>query len=370
MEIGFDKRLMKMKWIHPRHYGELGIFSRNIPACGGVIKETPEDFRVDETPSYEACGEGGHLFLQVEKRGLSSDELTQELSRQLNIPERDIGFAGKKDKQAITRQFVSVPKAVINRLDHFEHPEIRIFSVKAHTNKLSVGHLKANRFTVKLRHMINSDPDVVKQIMKRIGDFGFPNFFGPQRFGAKGDTAEIGFKIINGDLKGVPKRWLNRSRKKFALSAAQSHLFNRYLIKRLIETGHQTLLHGDVVFKKTGGIFRVVDLETETKRFHQNEIVPAGPLYGKKTFPADCDALCLENEILREAGLERARFSEFGKLMLGARRALFIHPENFDYEIDGDSMTLFFTLPAGSYATVLLAEFIQPAYPYLSIPSS
>lgn len=360
MEITFDKKLLDMELVSPRQYGELGLFTIDLPACGGKLKVMPEDFQVEEIPSYLPSGEGEHLFLWVEKKGLSADELTQILAKKLDIPFRDIGMAGKKDKHAITQQFVSVPLSVKERVEQFSHPEINIISSKAHTNKLSVSHTKGNHFKVVLRDMENGDPDMIKETAERISTCGFPNFFGPQRFGAKGDTAEIGFKIMRGEVEGLPRHWFNKGKKKFALSAAQSYLFNRYLLKRLVEKGAKTLLNGDVVFKTTGGIFRVDDLETETKRFHLNEIVPAGPIFGKKTFPAENEALQFEEDLLAEAGLDRKCFSEFGKMMMGTRRSMFCIPKNFKYHLEGKNLNLEFTLPSGSYATVLLAEFMKP----------
>ncbi|MFH2129414.1 MAG: tRNA pseudouridine(13) synthase TruD, partial [bacterium] len=289
----------------------------------------------------------------------SSDQMLQRVARGLDIPARDIGIAGKKDKKAVTRQYISVPRAAEDRVSSFEEEGVTILSASAHTNKLSIGHSRGNRFKVVIRNLAAPDPLLVEQIVGRIGELGFPNFYGTQRFGAAGDTAEIGFKFLKGEAASLSKQWQVKTRKKFAISAAQSFLFNHYLLRRLIEKGTATLMAGDVVFKNTGGIFRVEDLETEQKRFLAGEIVPAGPIFGKKTYPAAEEALAFEETILSDMGIDKQVFSEFGKLMLGTRRAIYCRPVEFSYQLSGNDLQLAFTLPAGSYATVLLAEFMN-----------
>lgn len=356
--IRIDQKQLNIVTLNPSQYGELGLFCQDLPGLGGRIKTVAEDFDVEEIPSYEPCGEGEHLFLWIEKRGLSSDQMIQHIARGLDISARDIGIAGKKDRQAVTRQFVSVPRKTTDRVSALNSDNFTVLSSCAHTNKYSVGHSKGNRFKIFIRDLAVTDPVVIEQIVQRIEEQGFPNFYGIQRFGAQGDTAEIGFKILNGDEASLPKQWRMKARKKFALSAAQSFLFNRYLLWRLIEKG-SSLMSGDVVFKKTGGIFRVEDLETEQRRYLEGELIPAGPIFGKKTYPAAAEALAFENEILARMSINQAVFSEFGKLMLGTRRAIFCRPEGLSHRQSGKDLYLEFSLPAGSYATVLLAEFMN-----------
>ncbi|NQU63009.1 MAG: tRNA pseudouridine(13) synthase TruD [SAR324 cluster bacterium] len=353
-----DQKRLNIVTLNPSQYGELGLFCQDLPGLGGHIKRSAEDFEVEEIPAYEPCGEGEHLFLWVEKRDLSSDQMMQHIARGLDIPSREIGSAGKKDKTAVTRQFVSVPRKAADRVDRLESDNLRVLSSCAHTNKYAVGHSKGNRFKIVIRDLAVSDPVVIEQIIERVKEMGFPNFYGIQRFGVQGDTADIGFRILNGDEASLPKQWRIKIHKKFALSAAQSLIFNRYLLWRLIEKGSSLML-GDVVFKKTGGIFRVEDLETEQRRYLAQEFIPAGPIFGKKTYPATDEALAFENEILSRMKIDRAVFSDFGKMLLGTRRAIFCRPEGLLHRLSGKDLLLEFSLPAGSYATVLLAEFMN-----------
>jgi len=354
-----DQKILNLVTLNPAQYGELGLFCYDLPGLGGRIKMAVEDFQVEEIPTYEPCGEGDHLFLWIEKRGLSSDQLVQHIARGLNISAQEIGVAGKKDKMAVTRQFVSVPRKKESLIGRLDSDDIKVLSSKAHTNKLSIGHNRGNRFKIVIRDLEVTDPVIIGQIVDRINEMGFPNFYGPQRFGAQGNTAEIGFEILKGDEASVPKQWRVRTRKKFALSAAQSFLFNRYLLWRMIEKGISSLMLGDVVFKYTGGIFRVEDLEVEQKRYLAQEIVPAGPIFGKKTYAASDEALAFEDDILKRMGFERELFSAFGKLMSGSRRTIFCRPEGLQHKASGKDLLLEFTLPSGSYATVLLAEFMN-----------
>ena len=358
--LKIDQKILNVITLNPAQYGELGLFCYDLPGLGGRIKTAAEDFEVEEVPTYEPCGEGDHLFLWIEKKGLSSDQMVQHIARRLSISTQEVGVAGKKDKMAVTRQFVSVPRKKESLIGGLDSENVRVLSSKAHTNKLSIGHNRGNRFKIVIRDLEVTDPGIVEQIVNRIKEMGFPNFYGPQRFGAQGNTAEVGFKILSGDEASLPKQWRVRSRKKFALSAAQSFLFNRYLLWRIIEKGISSLMLGDVVFKHTGGIFRVEDLEVEQKRYLSREIVPAGPIFGKKTFAASDEALAFEDDILKRMGFERELFSGFGKLMSGSRRTIFCRPEGLQYKVSDKDLHLEFILPSGSYATVLLAEFMNP----------
>lgn len=363
MESIFDRKLLDVNVVDPTKYGELGLFTIDIPGIGGRIKDTPEDFEVEEIPAYFPSGEGDHLFLWIEKRNLTSDDLISRISGALSLPLGEIGYAGKKDRNAVTRQFISIPRKAESRLGILEDPDFKIHSCKPHFNKLVVGHTRGNRFQIKIRGISEGSEERIRQIAERIQSRGFANFYGPQRFGSRGDTADIGFKILKGETAGLAKHWRSRGGKKFAMSAAQSFLYNRYLLRRLIEAGSEMLWLGDVVFKASGGIFKVNDLAAERKRFMNNELTPAGPIFGKKYYASSDEAADFEEKILAEAGIEQSVFSSFGKLMMGTRRANICRPESFSCSIEADTLNLSFTLPSGSYATVLLAEFMKPLNP-------
>jgi tRNA pseudouridine13 synthase len=203
--------LLQKRHLNPTQYAEIGLFNLDQPNIGGKIKTNPEDFVVEEIPSYLPCGSGDHLFLWVEKKMVSADELVTFISRKLNISSREVGTAGKKDRAALTRQFISVPKKAEPNLSKIDSESIKILSVTSHQNKLSTGHLQGNAFNIILRDIQISQPNQIEIIYQNIIKNGFPNFFGPQRFGQQRDTAEIGFKILNGDTEKLSKRWLNKT---------------------------------------------------------------------------------------------------------------------------------------------------------------
>src|SRR3954470_993013 len=161
----------------------------------GRIKTTPEDFVVEEIPAYEPSGEGTHLFLKFEKRGLTTDAAVRAITKALSIPMRDVGIAGMKDKVAVTTQWVSIPvppksPEIEERAKALTLDNIKVLDAKRHTNKLKTGHLKGNRFDLVVRDV---PADVVESVIAAMARFeteGVPNAFGTQRFGTDGDNAQ------------------------------------------------------------------------------------------------------------------------------------------------------------------------------------
>src|SRR5512136_1427415 len=125
-----------------------GYLTADIPGIGGTIKETPEDFRVEEIPLYSPEGAGEHTFTLIEKRGITTLETIRRFSRVLELPEREIGYAGMKDARGVTRQTLSVPRTPPERLLALDLPGIKVISAKRHRNKLKLGHLYGNRFRI------------------------------------------------------------------------------------------------------------------------------------------------------------------------------------------------------------------------------
>src|SRR5262245_16704733 len=325
-----------------------------LPGVGGRIKAEPADFDVEEIPAYEPSGTGDHLFLWIEKTDLGADYFMRQVARRLGIPNGEVGTAGLKDRRAITRQWVSVPATCEPALPNLEGKGIRVLRVSRHANKLRPGHLRGNRFRILIRDADGSvDP---QPIFDRIATDGLPNFYGPQRFGRDGETAALGMSL----LKGESARIRNPFLRKLALSAAQSLLFNQYLAARLTDGLLRTVLAGDVMAKwPAGGMFTAEDVPAEQARFDRREIVTAGPMFGRKTFPAKGPAADRETAVLEEAGLSKASFDGFGKLVMGTRRHNLVYIDDLTATREPAGLQLVFTLPAGSYATVLLREVMK-----------
>ena len=325
-----------------------------LPGVGGRIKAEPADFEVEEIPAYEPSGTGDHLFLWIEKTDLGADYFMRQVARRLGIPNGEVGTAGLKDRRAITRQWVSVPAACEPALPNLEGKGIRVLRVSRHANKLRPGHLRGNRFRILIRDADGSvDP---QPIFDRIATDGLPNFYGPQRFGRDGETAVLGMSLLKGESAKIRNPFL----RKLALSAAQSLLFNQNLAARLTDGLLRTVLAGDVMAKwPAGGMFTAEDVPAEQARFDRREIVTAGPMFGRKTFPAKAAAAEREEAILTAAGLSRDSFAGFGKLVQGTRRHNLVYVDDLSASWETDGLRLSFTLPAGTYATVLLREVMK-----------
>jgi tRNA pseudouridine13 synthase len=329
----------------------------DLPGIGGRIRHLPEDFEVEEIPAYEPCGTGDHLFVWLEKRNVSAEFLLKRIAHALEIRTDEIGCAGLKDRHAVTRQYISVPATAETRLGRLESDDIRILRVTRHTHKLRNGHLRGNRFRILIRDADRSKEDALYEIIDRIRRFGLPNYYGAQRFGRNGDTAQSGLRLLRGER--LPRRPTPFFRK-LALSALQSWLFNDYLAERVRDGLLRTVLRGDVMAKwPTGGLFVTDDLPTEQSRFDRREIVSTGPLFGTKMFAAHDEAACREKAVLDRAGLTIEQFHGSGKLLTGTRRHNLIYLDELVSYWEPDGLRLNFSLPAGSYATVLLRELMK-----------
>ena len=332
------------------------LLTAELPGVGGRIKVAPEDFEVEEVPAYEPAGQGEHLYLWVEKRDMGAEYFVRQVAKRLGIPAGAVGTAGMKDRQAVTRQMVSVPADAEPRLPQLDGEGLRVLHVSRHTNKLKPGHLRGNRFRVLVR---DADPDraeALNAVLDRLRRDGLPNFYGAQRFGHGGETAALGMALLRGEGPGPRNPFL----RKLALSAAQSRLFNDYLARRMADGLFRRVLDGDVMAKwPAGGMFVAEDVAREQERFDARETVTAGPMFGRKTFPAKGAAAEREAAVLAASGLNRESFAGFGKLVQGTRRHNLVYVDDLSAAWEPEGLRLSFFLPAGSYATVLLREVMK-----------
>lgn len=327
----------------------------DIPSLGGRIKSVPEDFRVEEIPAYEPCGSGGFLYLWLEKYDFPAERLAREVGFRLGIKPQDVGIAGLKDRRAITRQWVSVPIECESRLADFDDGLLRILGVTRHSNKLRTGHVRGNRFTIRVRELSGEGMEELPRRAERLRATGLPNAFGPQRFGHGGETARLGWAWVRGE-----KVRLNPWLKKLACSAVQSELFNAWLDSRIADGLLRSALPGDVMaHSPRGGMFVCEDSAAEQERLNRFEIVPAGPMFGPKMLPARDEARARELALLSVRGLEPG-WEPSGALFTGTRRRSVIPVPDLAWTSDTEGVTVSFSLPSGSYATVLLGELLGP----------
>jgi tRNA pseudouridine13 synthase len=326
---------------------------------------------VEEIPLYEFSGEGEHLVLFVRKKSLSTPEMIGIIARYLGIKNKEIGYAGLKDKHAMTKQYISLHKKYEDALEGFNHESIKILSKTYHNNKLRIGHLKGNRFYIRLKKVNPTSAKKIDEALKNIQKFGMPNFFGYQRFGNDGDNHILGEKLAKGEA-----RERNPRVKKLLINAYQSHLFNLWLSRRLeinklinnfepkeienilnipnselkklkMQKHPFKLMSGDVMeHYPYGRLFDFEETQHDFDRFEKRDISVTGLLCGKKVRVASNLAREIEKDYDDEIDAD------------GARRYAWIFVEDVEGRFNQveAQYELNFTLPKGSYATVLVEE--------------
>jgi tRNA pseudouridine13 synthase len=316
----------------------------------------PEDFRVDEVPLYAPTGEGGHTFVLVEKRLRSTDDVARALARACGVRARDVGYAGRKDRVAVTTQWFSVPGLEPDCALALSLPGARVLEAARHPHKLRTGHLRGNRFRIAVR---GGDVAAAQDALARLERVGMPNRFGAQRFGRGGANPERAHALLAG---GPAPR--DRRQARFLLSALQAAVFNDVLAARAsrwdcVELGDVAVIHA------TGGLFRVDDLAAEAARAAAFEISPTGPIFGSRVLAPGGDVAECERAVLLRHGIDPDNLrAPRGIRLRGARRSLRVRPQAASARLGADGLELCFTLPAGSYATVLLEEVLGAPAPH------
>lgn len=390
----------------------------DLPGTGGRYKEQAEDFLVEEIPLYPCSGTGEHSYLWIEKEGITTRELLRQLCRGLNLKERDLGYAGLKDARALTRQLISIPARREARLDGLNLRQAKILSINRHDNKLRLGHLAGNRFSIRLRDTRADALTRAAAIFKRLQADGVPNRFGEQRYGILNNSHHLGRLLLQKDYPGfcseligdpqqitdpqwkraaqafragdldlalasLPRRMreeqhllqtlkngqpeeqavlnLPRALLRLLLSAYQSQLFDHLLEQRLphlnqLETGDLAVKHVN------GACFQVIDAAREQVRADCFEISPSAPLFGHKVLLAEGVPGARERQLLEQEGLRlpEMKLGE-GLSMPGERRPLRVPLGSARASATADGLQLDFSLPKGSYATSVLSELMKPA---------
>jgi tRNA pseudouridine13 synthase len=326
-----------------------------LPGTGGRLRVSPSDFEVEEIPAYTPSGQGEHLFLWVEKVGLDTPDAASRLASALGIGRGDVSWAGLKDRVARTRQWLSVPARAEPALAALPPvPELTVLAHARHGNKLRSGHLRGNRFRIRI--LDAERPGAVGPVMERLVAEGLPNAFGEQRFG-RGDTGLRGRALVHGER--LPARPSAFERKLY-VSAYQSLLFNRMLEARLRDGALRRALPGDLMRKTdTGGLFVCREPEVDQARVERGEIVATGPMFGWKMQRPEGEVDAAEQAVLAAEGLTLDSFRRLGGIAEGTRRPFAVPVADARWRSEGTTVELEFTLPAGSYATVLLDEVMK-----------
>lgn len=353
---------------------ELLWATAELPGTGGIARATPEDFRVDELPAYLPSGIGEHLYLRVEKRDVSTADAARAVAAALGVRERDVGYAGQKDRRAVTTQWFSVhlPGGAARHSERVSDSlaladaRVRILEQGWHSNKLRLGHLRGNRFVLVVRRPALAPDEALERasrILTALGERGLPNFYGEQRFGRDADNALLGAALLGvGQHPQLRRARRDRHLRRLALSALQSELFNRCLARRMSDGTWNRALPGDVLRRRdSGGIFVCEAPDDDQPRIDTHEIDVTGPMPGPRERPAATGvAREIEDAVLAEAGVPREAFARAGGEAEGARRPLRIPIGKASVRrVDDDALELSFELPPGAYATRVLAEVMK-----------
>jgi tRNA pseudouridine13 synthase len=374
--------------------------SQDVAGIGGRLKERPEDFLVDEVPLYTPTGEGEHIYLTVQKKGVSTLEMLRVIARHFGVRVKDVGYAGLKDKHAVTRQAVTVyaPGRTPDSFAMLDHPAIGVLGVDRHANKLRPGHLRGNRFSIKVRGVSAMDVRHAWATLRLLARVGAPNRIGEQRFGLLENNHAIGRAIIAGDFEGAVRELLGPSAARpgvngdarrlfvegryeeaivayprdatietrvlralargrgakdailsldetsirFYLTSFQSAAFNAVLDERLARQTLATLSPGDLAIKHANhAVFAVdegvvSDPNTEA-RLASMEVSPSGPMWGASMMRASGPTLRAEVASLEACGMTLAQMDHYdahGRYKLEGKRRPLRVPV-IDPEVEG-----------------------------------
>ena len=329
-------------------------------ACGPAvlsarIRSVPEDFRVEEVLGFEADGEGPHVMLTVEKREANTHWVADQLARHAGIPGREVGYAGLKDRHAVTVQSFTL------NLDRKPEPDwsalansgIKVLKSARHRRKLKTGALEGNRFHLVLREL-SGPVDALLPRLQAIRSHGVPNYFGEQRFGRGAANLEKAEAALSGRLRIHDRRLFS-----LLLSTARSLIFNDLLSERVQAGNWNKLLPGEVLMLDgSHSVFKAQEGDAELpRRLEQGDVHPTGPLWGRGEPLTSGEVHALEAQVA-----ERHEALAKGLVKVGvemARRSLRLAVKDFTWRETDEGMVLEFFLPAGAYATTVLGELVN-----------
>jgi len=323
------------------------------PEVEATIRQQASDFRVSENLGYDFDDQGEHLILHIEKTDLNTTGVVRELAHWANVSNKVIGYAGLKDRNAITDQYFSIqlPGLESPDISLLESPQLRVLSSIRNSKKLRRGALKGNKFKLLLRGL-TLDQQLLERL-ELIKSQGVPNYFGQQRFGFDGYNIEAALVMFGG------KKVKNRDKRSIYLSAARSLIFNDIVSQRIASGQHQQLLNGDTLMLAGSKASFTPESNDPTivKRFEERDVTLSAPMWGKGRLSSQDEAAAFEQEIAQQhselmAGLEQAGLKQ-------ERRALMLYPQDMSWRQLGDGLELEFGLPSGSYATSILRELCQ-----------
>jgi len=310
---------------------------------------------VTEDVGYAPSGDGEHLWLEVEKRGMNTVDVAQRLARLAEVPVRSVGFGGLKDRNAVTRQPFSIqmPGRQDPDWSAWSDAGMRIVEATRHHRKIQRGRLAGNRFELVVRAM-EGDRDQLEDRLRQVAELGVPNGFGEQRFG--GNNIARAHRLFRGELRRKP----SKAKRGFYLSAARSLIFNQVLERRIVDGTWNRVMDGEIVMLDgTRSNFAADAADPDIQaRCKSQDLHPTGPLVGEGESGVTGKVAALEGDVITAQqeladGLARFRLKT-------ERRPLRMRVIDLEWEFDGDrSLILRFSLRSGCYATAVLRELLE-----------
>ena len=333
--------------------------AHGAPVLQACIRQSPEDFVVEEIDAFEASGAGEHLLLTVEKRGLNTAFAARRIAQWAGVPESAVGYAGLKDRHALTRQRFSVqlpgreppPLEALAFEDDGSGEALRVLDARRHARKLPRGALGGNRFALALRE-VRGDRGAIDGRLQAVRDRGVPNYFGEQRFGREGGNVARALAMFAG-------RRVRREERALLLSAARSELFNRVLARRVADGSWDRGLDGEVwMLDGSRSVFGPVPFDAAlAERLAAFDLHPTAPLWGRGEPRSAGQALAVELGALEGDTARRLRDGLEAAGLKQERRATRLRPAALEWSWpDAQTLRLAFTLPPGAYATSVLVE--------------
>lgn len=325
----------------------------SIPQAIGRLKAEYRDFIVREELGYDLAGEGEFVAVKIRKTNANTLFVGEKLAKFVGISERDMSYAGLKDRHAVTEQWFCLHLAGKETPDfsHFDCPDVEILETTRHNRKIRIGALAGNHFEILLRDVKQSND--LHYRLNQLQAVGFPNYFTEQRFGRDGHNLTQAQRWANDEIQVK-----DRKKRRFYLSAARSEVFNLVVSQRIADGTIQQVQENDYVqLTGSNGFFRINtnEIDETQSRIISGDVLLTAPLIGEKSLETECniaEKTIIEQHATLVALMQKERMDT-------ARRAMLCKPQNFKWQFEEEGLRLTFFLDSGSYATALVRELIQ-----------
>ena len=329
----------------------------NKISAHGQIRLQAKDFKVTELLDIELSNQGEHLWLYLEKIDSNTNWVAKQLSNVCQVPQKNIGFAGQKDRHAITKQWFSIQLPKITDVDKIQKAlpeEISILKSGIHHRKLKIGQLDGNKFCIRIKN-IKGDKQQIEKNIDLVKSHGVPNYFGEQRFGHDMGNIQKAGDWFTGNYKVK-----TRNLKSLLISTARSHIFNLIIAKRIEHGIWDKSITGDILqLNNSKSWFPETDASSDeiSQRLNEFDIHLTAAMWGEQSTQAKADCASLETEIANQFPKYKIGFEKFR--LKQDRRAMRIVANNLQYNWLDNDLELSFELSSGSYATSIIREILD-----------